>query len=311
MPGDDRSTLRGLLGAAETTDSTEEIAFAVRKLLEAAARQEALVCVFDDIQWGEPAFLELLDQVAALSSDAPLLLCCISRLELLERHPGWGAGNPNATTVALEGLSGDQTHTLIDRVAADAPLPAVLRERIREAAEGNPLFVEEMIGLLRDADEDDVSVPPTIHALLTARLDQLVPAERAVLQCGAIEGRVFHRGAVQTLAPEESQVGARLAALVRKDLDPADRPHLAGEDAYRFRHLLIRDAAYETLPKEARSEFTNATPTGSADGHRSWSSPTRSSATTWSRRTRTGSSFDRPTTAHANWAAVPATSSQA
>ena len=249
------STLRGLLGAAETTDSTEEIAFAIRKLLEAAARQEALVCVFDDIQWGEPAFFELLDQVVALSRDAPLLLCCISRLELLERHPGWGGGNPNATTVALEGLSGDQTRTLIDRVAADAPLPAVLRERIREAAEGNPLYVEEMIGLLRDADDDDVSVPPTIHALLSARLDQLVPAERAVLQRGAIEGRVFHRGAVQALAPEESQVGARLAALVRKDLIRPDRPHLEGEDAYRFRHLLIRDAAYETLPKEARAEL--------------------------------------------------------
>jgi class 3 adenylate cyclase/tetratricopeptide (TPR) repeat protein len=249
------ATLRGLLGPGETTDSTEEIAFAVRKVLEAAARQLPLVCVLDDIQWGEPAFLELIEQVAALSRDAPLLLCCIARLELLERHPSWGGGDLNATTVALEGLSRDETATLIERVSADSPLPTDLRDRIREAAEGNPLFVEEMIGLLRDAPEGDVSVPPTIHALLTARLDQLDPAERAVLQCGAVEGRVFHRGAVQMLAPDERQVGARLAALVRKELIRPDRSQLGGEDAYRFRHLLIRDAAYETLPKEVRAQL--------------------------------------------------------
>jgi hypothetical protein len=97
-------------------------------------------------------------------------------------------------------------------------------------------------------------VPPTIHALLTARLDQLDPLERAVLQCGAVEGRIFHRGAVQVLGPEEAQLGARLAALVRKELVRPDRTDLTGEDAYRFRHLLIRDAAYETLPKRVRAE---------------------------------------------------------
>src|SRR5918992_1221091 len=172
------ATLRGLLGEEETTDSTEEIAFAVRKLLEAAARRQPLVCVFDDIQWGEPAFLDLIEQVTTLSRDAPILLCCIARRDLLEQRPGWGS-TPNATTVALEGLSGDETDTLIETVAAGAPLPAPLRERIREAAEGNPLFVEEMIGLLRDAPDGEVTVPPTIQALLATRLDQLDPAERA------------------------------------------------------------------------------------------------------------------------------------
>jgi class 3 adenylate cyclase/tetratricopeptide (TPR) repeat protein len=248
------ATLGGLLGAQETADSTEEIAFAVRKLLEAAARRQPLVCVFDDLQWGEPAFLDLIEQVATLSHDTPLLLCCIARLELLEQRPGWGS-TPNATTVALEGLSRDETDTLIENVAAGAPLAAPLRERIREAAEGNPLFVEEMIGLLRDAPDGDVSVPPTIQALLAARLDQLDPAERAVLQRGAIEGPVFHGGAVQTLAPDETPVGAALAALVRKELIRPDRPELAGEDAYRFRHVLIRDAAYETLPKSVRADL--------------------------------------------------------
>jgi class 3 adenylate cyclase len=249
------TTLRSLLSADESTESTDEIAFAVRKLLEAVAEDLPLVCVFDDIQWGELAFLELIEQIASLSHDAPLMLCCIGRLELLDRHPGFGRGHPNATTVTLEGLSPDETDRLIEYVAADAPVAATLRDRIREAAEGNPLFVEEMIRLLRDAPDGEISVPPTIQALLTARLDQLDPAERAMLQRGAVEGRVFHRGAVQVLAQDETQVGARLAALVRKGLLHPERTQFIGEDAYRFRHQLIRDAAYETLPKAARAEL--------------------------------------------------------
>ena len=111
-----------------------------------------------------------------------------------------------------------------------------------------------MIAFLRDAPAGEVTVPGTITALLSARLDQLEPSERAVLQRGAVEGRVFHRGAVQALGPEEAQVGAYLTALVRKELIRPDRPQFAGEDAFRFRHLLIRDAAYDSLPKEARAE---------------------------------------------------------
>ena len=103
--------------------------------------------------------------------------------------------------------------------------------------------------------EGEVVVPPTLHALLAARLDQLEPAERRILECGAIEGEIFHRGAIQALAPEETQVTPRLAALVRKELIRPDRPQIAGEDGFRFRHLLIRDAAYEALPKSARADL--------------------------------------------------------
>jgi class 3 adenylate cyclase/tetratricopeptide (TPR) repeat protein len=255
LDADVLATLRGFLDAAEVVHSTEEIAFGVRRLLEAAARELPLVCVFDDIQWGEPAFLDLIEQVSALSHDAPLVLCCIARSDLLEQHPGWVSGKLNATTVMLEPLSDDETDELIEYLAADAPLTDALQRRVRQAAEGNPFFVEEMIALLRDAPERDVRVPATIGALLAARLDQLEPAERAVLQRGAVEGRLFHRGAVEALAPEEAQVGARLTALVRKELIRPSRPQLEGDDAYTFRHLLIRDAAYETLPKETRAEL--------------------------------------------------------
>jgi class 3 adenylate cyclase/tetratricopeptide (TPR) repeat protein len=249
------ATLRGLLEAGDRVHSTEEISFAVRKLLEAAARAQPLACVFDDIQWGEPAFLELLEQVAVLSHEAPLLLCCIARSDLMEQHPGWVGAHRDGTTIALEPLSADETRELIEHLAADEPLAQGLKRRVQLAAEGNPLFVEEMIAFLREAPAGEVTVPGTIAALLSARLDQLEPAERGVLQRAAVEGRVFHRGAVQALGPEEAHVGACLTSLVRKELIRPNRPQLVGEDAFRFRHMLIRDAAYDSLPKEARARL--------------------------------------------------------
>src|SRR5438034_9187134 len=111
-----------------------------------------------------------------------------------------------------------------------------------------------MVAMAGEA-EGEVIVPPTLQALLAARLDQLETAERSVLEWGAIEGEIFHRGGVQALAPEEAQVTPRLAALVRKDLIRPDRSRLAGEDGFRFRHLLIRDAAYDALPKGVRAEL--------------------------------------------------------
>ena len=133
-------------------------------------------------------------------------------------------------------------------------MPEALRARIAHAAGGNPLFIGEMLAMAEEAG-DEVAVPATLKALLAARLDQLETAERSVLERGSIEGEIFHRGAVQALAPEETQVTPRLAALVRKELIRPDRPQLVGEDGFRFRHLLIRDAAYEALPKATRAEL--------------------------------------------------------
>ncbi len=101
----------------------------------------------------------------------------------------------------------------------------------------------------------DVIVPPTLRALLSARLDQLEPTERAVLERGAVEGEVFHRGAVQAIAPDDAQVTPRLASLVRKELIRPDAPLVAGDDGFRFRHLLIRDTAYDALPKSLRADL--------------------------------------------------------
>src|SRR5881394_3877630 len=244
-----------LLGEEQASTSSEEIPWAVRKLLEAAAESSPVVAVFDDIHWAEPTFHDLLEHVAELSREAPLLLLCLARPELLDVRPNWGGGKLNATTILLEPLSSAESDELLERLLGEGPFDPDLKQRIREAAEGNPLFVEEMVALVEESGDGEVTVPGTIQALLAARLDQLEPAERGVLERGSIEGRVFHRGAVQALAPEETQVESRLTGLVRKELVRPDKAQLPGEDAYRFRHLLIRDAAYEALPKSTRGEL--------------------------------------------------------
>jgi tetratricopeptide (TPR) repeat protein len=133
-------------------------------------------------------------------------------------------------------------------------VPAEMRERIVRTSGGNPLFLTEMAAL-SDVDGGEVEVPPTLRALLVARLDQLDHPERRVLERASVEGELFHRGTVQALAPEETELTPRLAALVRRDLVRPDRPVLPREDAYRFRHLLIRDAAYDALPKATRADL--------------------------------------------------------
>jgi len=245
LPADEAAAVAigSLLGETEAATSAEEIAWAFRKTLEEAAAERPLVVVFDDIQWGEETFLDLIEHVALLSSGAAILLLCIARPELSERRSAW------PVTLRLEPLGDEAVAELIpERIAGE------LREKITRAAGGNPLFVEEMVAMAGEA-EGEVVVPPTLHALLAARLDQLETAERGVLERGAIEGEVFHRGAVQALAPEETTVTPRLVALVRKQLVRPDKTQLEGEDAFRFRHLLIRDVAYDALPKAVRAEL--------------------------------------------------------
>jgi class 3 adenylate cyclase/tetratricopeptide (TPR) repeat protein len=250
--GDAARPLRGLLGESDEIASAREIAWGVRKLLEQEAQAHPVVCVFDDLHWAEKTLLDLVEHVAAASRDAPILLFCTARPELLERRPTWGTGARRATTVLLEPLDAAESAELL---AALGDAPEALHERIVDAAEGNPLFLEEMLALVRGSPDGNVDVPPTIQALLAARLDQLDPAERSVLERGAIEGRTFHRGAVSALSDEAADVDEQLLALVRKELIRPDRPQLPLEQAYRFRHQLIRDAAYDALPKAVRADL--------------------------------------------------------
>jgi class 3 adenylate cyclase len=253
LPTDEAARpLRSLLGETAEPASADEIAWAFRKLLEQEAARQPVVCVLDDLHWAEETLLDLVEHVADLSRDAPILLLCMARPELLERRPSWAGGKWNATTVLLEPLDADETERLLVELGG---VDHELHARIVQVAEGNPLFLEETLALVRESNSANVDVPPTIQALLAARLDQLDPAERAVLEHGSIEGRLFHRGAVAAMADSDGEVDQRLRSLVRKELVRPDRPQFEGDDAYRFRHLLIRDAAYDALPKSVRADL--------------------------------------------------------
>jgi class 3 adenylate cyclase/tetratricopeptide (TPR) repeat protein len=261
------STLAQLFAAAERDSSVEETFWAVRSFLEAVAETAPLALVFDDIHWGEPTFLDLIEHITGWAREARILVLCVARPELLDERAGWGRDN-NATTISLEPLSDDECGDLIGNLLGRAALPEEARDRILAAAEGTPLFVEEMLSMLiddgslaRDGDRwvatrplVDLRVPPTIQALLAARLEQLTGDERAVIQRAAVCGKQFHVGAVAALL-DGGEVLPILMSLVRRDVLRPDRSSLAGQDALRFRHQLIRDAAYEAAPKALRAEL--------------------------------------------------------
>ena len=236
----------------------EETRLAFRRLLESRATERPQVVVIDDLQWAEPVFIDLVEHVADFSRDAPIFLLCVARMELLELRPGWGGGKLNATSVMLEPLKSEECDALIDNLLAGALLDEDARGRIAAASEGNPFYVEEMLAMVREHGGDgEIVVPPTIHALLQARLDTLGADERVVMERGAVEGEVFHRGSVAELAPAlvRPKLGSHLSTLVRKELIRSVAPTFPEDEGYRFRHLLIRDAAYESLPKATRAQL--------------------------------------------------------
>lgn len=259
----------GFGGARRGT--SEETFWAVRRLFEALAQAGPLVIVVDDLHWAELTFLDLIEHVADFSRDSPILLVCIARPELLDTRPGWGSGKLNATSILLEPLSEVECRELISNLLDRGPLPPAVESRIAGAAEGNALFAEELVGMLVDdglltrkddrwiasPDLCELPVPSTIHALLAARLEGLPADERAILTTAAVEGAVFHRGAIAELARPalDAALDKGLLALVRRDLIRRDVADFAGEEAYRFRHILIRDAAYCSLPKNARADL--------------------------------------------------------
>ena len=254
------------LGAGEV--AKEEASWAFRRLLEALARERPLVVVFDDIQWGEETFLDLLEHVVERSRDARVLVVCLARPELLDLRPGWGEGRKNAASVLLEPLPGEECAILVRKLLGDGELDERARASLIARAEGNPFFVEELVAMLFDegllerenghwslaADLGELALPGSIQALLAARLDRLPLEERRLLERGAVEGEVFHREPLAVLhgGPE---LDAALQSLVRKQLLRPARAAFPGTDAYRFGHLLIRDAAYSTVPKEMRADL--------------------------------------------------------
>jgi DNA-binding SARP family transcriptional activator len=248
--GDDADRLRAILGSGGS-GTPAELFLEVRRVLERRARMRPLILHVDDVQWAEPLLLDLLDHMVDLSRGAPILLLCAARPELLHQHPGWGGGRVNSITLPLRPLAARECEQLIDQLPGALGFEA--RSRVIAASEGNPLFVEEMVALI--GERATVAVPPTIQALLAERLEGLTGDEREILAHGAVEGEVFHSGGVRALGADRPATAhdATLQALVHKQLI---RPHagaLQGEEAFRFHHLLLRDAAYEAIPKASRT----------------------------------------------------------
>ena len=254
---DDRagSVARLVSGAIVESDepaTTEETSWAVRRLFEGVARERPLVAVFEDVHWAEPTLLDLIEYVVAFSGDAPILLVCLARPELLDARPSWRT-QPRTSLVALEALSEADAHALVAARAAGVNRRA--SDRIVARAGGNPLFLEQLVAA--GVEAEGAALPPSLHAVLAARIDRLEPGERVVLGRAAVEGLTFHAGALRELLPDDERAGltARVLALVRAQLVQPGRPEFAGEDAFRFAHVLIRDVAYEGTPKGLRADL--------------------------------------------------------
>jgi class 3 adenylate cyclase/tetratricopeptide (TPR) repeat protein len=250
--------LARVAGFVAGTVSVEEAHWAIRKLLESLALRGPLVVVFEDIHWAEPTCLDLLEHLATLMAEVPVLLICLARPDLLDERPSWAAvGGQRATMVPLEPLLPGEAGELLEQLISSADMTSEEGATLLVAAEGNPFFLQQMVAVRAEARDDATAVPPTIQAVLTARIDRLPPGERAVIERGSIEGRTFHRGSLAELLPEAAQedLDANLAELVRRQLIRPGRPDFENEEAYRFDHILIRDATYSLLPKHLRADL--------------------------------------------------------
>jgi class 3 adenylate cyclase/tetratricopeptide (TPR) repeat protein len=248
--------IAGAVGLSATSAPTEETNWAVRRLFEALARRRPLVVVLDDVHWAEPTFLDLVEHVVATARAVPLLVVCLARPELLDARPAWQGSADNATIVRLEPLAEHEARALLIGVLGGAVAAEATGSRVLEVAEGNPLFLEQLLAMHAEHGEE-LGVPPTVQAVLAARIDRLPPAERSVVQRAAVQGRVFSRRALAELVGEQDRprLDQALAALARRELIRPD-PHAFGaDDGVRFAHGLVRDAAYQFLPKATRSQL--------------------------------------------------------
>ena len=265
-----RERLSTAIGLAAGTVDREGSAWAFRRLLEILARQRPVVVMVDDIHWAEPGLLDLLDHVARWSRGASILLTVVARPEFLDDRADWAGGLVNATTLLLEPLTDAETRELAGEVLGGV-LDQRLADRVVALAEGNPLFVEQVVAMLRDEGRleargdgwvatgapDTLEVPPTVQAVVAARLDRLPSAERTTAARASVVGRVFERAAVAELSPEPERAVVRelLRGLVRRELIGPDPDSFQPDETFRFRHILIRDAAYDSLPKQERAEL--------------------------------------------------------
>jgi class 3 adenylate cyclase/tetratricopeptide (TPR) repeat protein len=248
----------GVLEAVQAERNQQEISWAAKAWAEKLAEPQPLVLVFEDIHWAEEPLLELVEHLGTWVRNVPLLLLCLARPDLLDIRPGWGGGRVRATAIELEPLGPSDSEALIEALLDDDELPAVARDTLLAKTEGNPLFVEETIRMLAEANGSAVErIPDTLQALIAARIDHLPPGEKALLQRAAVIGRSFWSGAVAHLGADGDEDIVPLIddLLLREFLLTEPRSTISGEDAYRFKHVLIREVAYGGLSKTSRAAY--------------------------------------------------------
>ena len=262
------ATIAALCGGLPA-GSTEQVFWAIRRALEGLAASRPVVMVLDDVHWAEPAMLDLLEHLAEWMRDAPVLLLALARLELRDIRPSLvDVSGPSSSVFVLDGLDEDASRRLALEVLDTEELPEGVLSRTVDASEGNPLFLRELLRLLvddgvlvRDAgrweltvEVDAIEMPATIHAALAARIEQLSPEERLVLQAASVVGRHFPRGAVAALLEPglAARLDEHLSSLHRRALVDSEGTWWQDERMFRFHHVLIRDAAYRRVLKEVR-----------------------------------------------------------
>jgi len=273
-----RSRLQALLGVgsaggdatAQAAPSDREEAYAAwRRFLESAAARYPLVLVFEDLHWADPALIAFVDHLVDWSTGVPIMAICTARPELYERHPEWGGGKRNSATISLSPLTDEETARLLVALLEQAVLPAELQTTLLERAGGNPLYAEEFVRMLLDQGAlemrgrtlklvhtaEDIQLPDTIQALISARLDTLPPERKSLLQDAAVMGKVFWSGAVAYMSGgEERSVREGLHELARKELvRPMRTSSVKDQGEYAFWHALVRDVAYSQIPRADRA----------------------------------------------------------
>jgi class 3 adenylate cyclase len=263
---DDRATVAervaGALGVVDSTAYPEDTFWAVRKLLEAVAGERPLVIVLEDIQWAEPTFIDLIEYLPVAIGYLPVLVIAITRAELFDIRPNFAQDLPGARRIDVEPLSEADSRALVEHLVDDAGMATELSDRVALSAEGNPLFVEELVRMLIDErhleqDASALPMPATIHAVLAARLDRLDSAELAIVKAAAVIGRSFRLEAALLLAdrPDRSELESHLGALVRKQIIEAGGGRFGRRRTFSFKHILLRDVAYQGILKAERADL--------------------------------------------------------
>lgn len=264
-----------VIGLRRGTVEAEDTYWTLQRMLDLFARTRPLVLIVDDLHWAEPALLRFIEHLAQWSGDSPILVICLARSELLDNLRNWSGSKPNATSMSLSPLTDAETEELVGHILGEGDVDPAVRVRLARTAAGYPLFVEELVRMLTDDGSlyltegswiltDELAerrLPPTIQALLGARLDELAERERLVLGRCAVMGLRFQATAVTALSSdrESEEAVVTLMALVRKELlhpdtNTADAPG-PGHDWFSFRHSLVRDAAYQRVSKDARADL--------------------------------------------------------